>query len=284
MRALNLYWPVYRSRNKQLLFYLQITPLHQTCVMGLYSTFLRGSNMTIFFLLLALIVKIISIVIPFSTPKYVISDVKKSAKQSLLLILMEFVISVLLLFFLGMFMFYRNIQYIGSVLVPILFDFIFISIVLVAVYQKKESLCSIGITKVNLIKSIIVGFFLGFCTIVIFSLPTSNKTININTASLISLFKFTIVGFSEEIIFRGYLQIRLIAWKGTNKALFLTAFIFSFFHFSFLFIETMNVYAAFWGCLRLIPMSLLLGYIMIKTKNIVTTSILHTIWNWIVNL
>lgn len=232
----------------------------------------------IMFLIIAIIIKLISIIVPFQTPDYRITNIVKSANNSLIIIFIEFIISILfvLICYLS-----RSRSFLELLFIQILFDLLLISIVIVSVYHKKESINSIGMTKVNLLKSIIVGAFIGIIILVI-AYKSNISFINILTYnSIVSLFKFTVVGITEEIIFRGYLQIRLIVWKGTRKALFLTAIIFSFFHFPIALFESYDVKVALLECINLIPFSLILGYIMIKMKNIITTSILHIVWNWI---
>lgn len=116
--------------------------------------------------------------------------------------------------------FIRKISGLGVLLLQSSFYFLLITIVILAVLQEKESLLSLGITRLNLIKSCILGILLGIITVFVvnFSTLKTGRTINIMTsASLISFVKYTIVGFSEEIIFRGYFQTRLTAWLGRYK-------------------------------------------------------------------
>jgi membrane protease YdiL (CAAX protease family) len=155
------------------------------------------------------------------------------------------------------------------------------------VLYNKEGLQSIGITKLNLMKSCILGILLGIIVFIACQYPstTDNPAVNIiSVAALISFIEFLIVGFAEEIIFRGYLQTRLIAWQGTVKGCLLTAFIFSFWHLPHnLILAGMNLQDAFFNCIRIFLLSLMLGYIMIRTKNITSVAILHTFINWTVN-
>lgn len=179
--------------------------------------------------------------------------------------------------------FLRSISELGILLIQSSFYFLLTAIVILAVLQKKESLQTIGITKINLIKSCILGILLGIIFFVVYRslLKTNNIIYIISIASLISFIKYIIVGFSEEIIFRGYFQTRLIAWLGTTKGCLITAIIFSFYHLPVnLIFKGMDMQSAFLSCVNLIPLSLVLGYIMIKTKNIITVSILHTFIDW----
>lgn len=143
-----------------------------------------------------------------------------------------------------------------------------------------------GITKSNLLKSGILGIFLGVIFFIIHQATSkANATVNILTiASLVSFIEFIFVGFAEEIIYRGYFQTRLIAWHGTTKGCLITAIIFSFCHLPVnIFFKGMDFQSAFFSCANLIPLSLMFGYIMIKTKNITTVAILHTFIDWTIN-
>lgn len=143
-----------------------------------------------------------------------------------------------------------------------------------------------GITKINLSKSIMLGTALGVLFFIVHQLTSkTNVAVNIFTAaSLVSFIKFIFVGFAEEIIYRGYFQTRLIAWLGTTKGCLITAVIFSFSHLPVnIFFKGMIFQSAFFSCASLIPLSLMLGYIMIKTKNITSVAILHTIIDWTIS-
>lgn len=85
-----------------------------------------------------------------------------------------------------------------------------------------------GITKKNILKSIHTGSFLGIiCFISVKNTSiTNNNTYIVSTIN--SFVSFFIVGFVEEVVFRGYLQNRLISWLGTIKGYSLTAVIFDF--------------------------------------------------------
>lgn len=217
----------------------------------------------------------------FDSPSYQIRNVKSSAYQSLIIITIELIIGLVYVFIIGKF--FKNVSESLIFLLQSLFYFLLTIIVMLVVLHNNENFQSIGITKVNLIKSCVLGILLGIIFLVVYqSNSKTNKLINIiSIVSLIPFIKFFIVGFAEEIIFRGYLQTRLIAWQGTIKGCLLTAIIFSFFHLpQRLIFENMNLQSALMSCVSLIPSSLLLGYIMIKTENITAVSIFHTFINW----
>ncbi|MDF2677869.1 MAG: Abortive infection protein [Bacillota bacterium] len=157
--------------------------------------------------------------------------------------------------------------------------------IITAVILNKESLSSIGITKKNSIKSIILGFVIGLAYFFLTDIK-SFKILNILTAQSIKALShlflyYMVVGLGEEVLYRGYLQTRLIHWFGEKKGWILASIIFAFMHLGQrMIINKMQISQAMLGCIALLPMSLLLGYTMLKTKNIISCSILHTFINF----
>jgi hypothetical protein len=82
-----------------------------------------------------------------------------------------------------------------------------------------------------------------------------------------------LIGFSEEIIFRGFLQRRFLESMKPIYAIVLVAFLFSFVHLLGSSITLEIIFLAF----QRMPVSLLFGYIMYRTDNIFSVGILHTI-------
>jgi hypothetical protein len=229
-----------------------------------------------------LFIKLFTKIISFPSPDNQFNDVKKSAIKSLKIIIVEILLTLLYVLIVDNSI--KNISGLGIFFLQSSFYFLLTTIVILAVFHEKESLQSIGITKLNLIKSCILGIFLGVITVLVANQGTlrAGQTLNIMAiASLISFIKYTIVGFSEEIIFRGYFQTRLITFLGGTKGCLITAVIFSFYHLpANMVFNGMDLQAAFIKSFNYIPLSLVLGYIMIKTKNITSVSILHTFIDW----
>jgi len=231
-----------------------------------------------------LLIKIIAKFFPFHSQDYQFKNVKKSAIQSFLIIIAEIIMT--LAYILVLDYFNNKIPAYGVFLLQAFFYILLTTIVILVVLYEKEGLQSLGITKSNLIKSTILGIFLGAIFFAFYQvLLTTKETVSIFTiASLVSFIGFIFVGFAEEIVFRGYFQIRLIAWLGTTKGCLITAIIFSFYHLPVnIFFRGMDFPSAFISCLTSIPLSLMFGYIMIKTKNITAGAILHTIIDWTIN-
>ena len=92
----------------------------------------------------------------------------------------------------------------------------------------------------------------------------------------------TMVGFGEETIWRGYIQTRLVAHSGTVKGLIVTSVLFAvLFHFPKSYYESSGVLleALASASIRLFS-GLLFGYTMLRSQNIVPSSIFHLFWNW----
>ena len=161
--------------------------------------------------------------------------------------------------------------------------------IIIAVILNKESLSSIGITKKNSIKSIILGFVIGlayFFSTDINSFKILNNLTVQSTKALSHLFSYyMVVGLGEEFLYRGYLQTRLMHWLSEKKGWILASIIFAFMHLGQrMIINKMQISQAMLGCIALLPMSLLLGYTMLKTKNIISCSILHAFINFTSNI
>lgn len=155
-------------------------------------------------------------------------------------------------------------------------------VVIVCCFQH-STLESIGITTKNLIKSILLGVCLfGLLLLIFHFFYRPDKIYYPMNQKIIILIKFLILGFTEEVIFRGYIQIRLTVWLGKTKGIVLTALLFSFIHLpSRLISEQLNFMNALISSFTLIPIALLLGYIMLKNKNIASSTIVHAGVNWV---
>ena len=93
---------------------------------------------------------------------------------------------------------------------------------------------------------------------------------------------FAIVGFSEEIVWRGFVQTRLTAYSGRLKGLAITSLFFAvLWHFpAEYYAQSGTVLAALAGTLTRVPPGLLFGYLMLRSQNIIPSSIFHLFWNW----
>jgi len=93
---------------------------------------------------------------------------------------------------------------------------------------------------------------------------------------------YAIISSCEEIIWRGYVQTRLVAHSGTLKGYVGTSLIETFFwHFTVRYFRFSGAaLEALASALLILPISLLFGYIMLRCQNIIPPSIFHLFYNW----
>lgn len=153
------------------------------------------------------------------------------------------------------------------------------------VIRNGESLSSIGITSINLWQSALIGLLLALMTFYLQNDGFLAVLEKLKPRHGYSFIYFAFVGFQEEILFRGYLQNRLIAWFGKWKGWFVASAVMAVAHFpQRILIGNMDPGEAFSSACGLLPASLLFGYIMICTKNVLAPGLLHTFTNWISEL
>lgn len=238
-------------------------------------------KITAIIIFIAISFKFLTKIITFNTNGYRIANTRKSAILSLLIVVIQLIISTIYLIVTRKY--FMNISSNEAFFVQAIFYLLEMTLVLGIVILSKESISSIGIAKKNLLKSVIAGITIGIVYyLLVINVFKVNKVMNIiSTESFNTFINFLIVGFVEEVIYRGYLQTRLISWLGTFKGCFSTSVIFAFTHLPHrLIVEGLNFTDASINCTLLIPVSLLYGYIMIKTRNVVANSIFHTFTDW----
>jgi membrane protease YdiL (CAAX protease family) len=159
-------------------------------------------------------------------------------------------------------------------------------IVALAMRSTRQKLGSIGISKNDIGRMVALGLILSIMFLTLSGLLTTSLGGGITSFSsswTYGLIETAIIGFSEEILWRGYIQTRLIAYGGTIKGLVVTSLLFAIlWHFPLAYYyETSGVVleAMVWASFRVFP-GLLFGYIMLKSQNIIPSSIFHLFYNW----
>ena len=222
----------------------------------------------------------------FAHAEHQISDVRKSALDALMaLFLGWFAISGLFLLFSSMGISGGKHQEFGlwNVIRQTMLACLFLGPALIMMRRHHETLSSAGITNHNLGKSALLGIILsGFMFLLdLISRQFATGLRSISLSDFWALMTFLVVGISEEFGFRGYLQTRLISWLGTiwgwgmASALMAAAHIIQ-----RIAIMGMPGTDAIFSSLSLIPISLLYGYIMLRTENVVAGTILHAFVDW----
>jgi len=127
----------------------------------------------------------------------------------------------------------------------------------------------------HLFSSFVLGTLVGFVFLIgagkISGLPAI-----FSVSGVAATLQFTIVGFAEETLFRGYVQTRWVAALGWWPGLLLASTVMSLFHVPILLMAEMLTPArVLVETLQMMPVSLLLGYAMHKSGNIVAPATIH---------
>jgi membrane protease YdiL (CAAX protease family) len=159
--------------------------------------------------------------------------------------------------------------------------FILFSPILMAMKIRKESWQSAGVTRNNLGKSILLG-----CLLVLISILTCGPCMTGIRAGLTmnhfwAFWQFAAVGFWEEFGFRGYLQTRLCAWLGRWQGWLAASVMMALIHIPHrVMMSGFDATTAFLSAASLIPISLWMGFLMLRTDNIAAPAISHTFADW----
>ncbi len=168
-----------------------------------------------------------------------------------------------------------------------------ISIVLIAicvtfVLLRKQKLSTIGFTKKNFVKSLVLGMVAGLLALLFFAIPLILEKKPFVNATIILyriFYYFLIIGLSEEIFFRGYIQPRIYSLiKSDILATIVGALLFYLMHFPFQgaargtnIIEFMSINWSSW--LMSFFWHFVLNFLYRKYNSIVAPTILHGFLN-----
>ena len=172
----------------------------------------------------------------------------------------------------------------GDVVGQLLVALIAISPALIIMKRRRESLRSAGVTALNLGRAVILSVLL-ILALVMWCLSVSRRceaATAFRATGFWALLQFGIIGFAEEFAYRGYLQSRLIAWLGGNRGWVLASVIMAMAHVTHRVVALgMTAGQALISSATLVPISLFLGFVMMKTKNIAAPGLIHTAINWL---
>lgn len=155
----------------------------------------------------------------------------------------------------------------------------------IAVLKSHEPLRSIGISRTNLWQSALIGFVFVILMFYMQNVDILETLKGFEQRQGIRLIYFAFIGFEEEIVFRGYLQTRLVSWLGKWRGWGLASVIMAVSHFPLrMVIDDKALNAAFIDSLAFIPASLFFGFLMLRTGNVLAPAIIHTFTNWISEL
>lgn len=154
--------------------------------------------------------------------------------------------------------------------------------ILIVMRKRKESLASSGVSRDNFGRSLAVGALLlsGLVAWWGLVLRRSDAPGPFGVTGYWALLQFAVVGVAEEFAYRGYLQTRLVGWLGGLRGWVWASVLMATAHVGHrLVAQRMTGGEALVSCASLIPVSLFLGYVMLRTRSVVAPAILHTAIN-----
>jgi len=157
--------------------------------------------------------------------------------------------------------------------------------VIIAMKSTGQNLGSMGINGRDMGRMVVLGLTLSaiLFTVQGFIAPSvGGGFTGFSLSQAYGLMLFTMVGFSEEIVWRGYVQTRLIAYSGTIKGLVAASLLFALWHFPLRYYQFSGVaLEAFASALMIFPApSLLFGFLMLRSQNIIPPAVFHLFWDW----
>lgn len=147
--------------------------------------------------------------------------------------------------------------------------------------RNKESLQSVGISRTNLWQAAVIGGALAAQTFCPQPGEPAPHLVPFTAMHAKALLFYSLVGFGEEFLFRGYLQTRLVGWLGAVRGWILASVIMALVHLPGRLLQGLGLLEAFSSCVSLISVSLLMGFIMLRTGNLLAPGLFHTFGNWV---
>jgi membrane protease YdiL (CAAX protease family) len=214
------------------------------------------------------------------------TEKSKEAVRSLLIFVVIFIITFAILYY------YQNVWVRPTLtedLIYVLRDAGWMIVILLPVIAilklTRQNFGSIGITRENISKNISLGVLLSAVFITIFAFLGSRlggtSFVGLSVPIIYSLISLAIIGFGEEIVFRGYVQTRLTASKGAIWGLLFTSVLYAIFQFPVgYFCFGGDIQSGLFYALWRLSAGLVFGYVFHKSQSIIPSSILHTLLVW----
>jgi len=176
----------------------------------------------------------------------------------------------------------------GQVISQLVFGLILLAPVLIALRLRRQGPGSIGFRRAGLMAALSISLISGLVVFVgLWILSARNGhlivlRVFLSPSSIYALLNMVVVGFTEEVSFRGYLQTRLVDAWGLPTGWVLASAWMAFTHLpTLLWGEGLDVSTALVGCLATIPISMLIGFVMLRCQNVVGPIVLHTFTDWL---
>lgn len=153
-----------------------------------------------------------------------------------------------------------------------------------AMRRTGQGFTSIGVVKTDWKRALAFGLSLSaayFGIVGLFASSFSSGFTATSSSLAYGLLHNSVIGLSEELVWRGYIQIRLIAGYGSLKGLTGTSILFAFLHFpQRYFLYSGVILEALSSVLLVIAAGLLFGYVMLKSQRIIPPTVFHIAANW----
>jgi membrane protease YdiL (CAAX protease family) len=152
---------------------------------------------------------------------------------------------------------------------------------LLALAIRRQPLLSVGLSRALMRPGLQLGAALAL--IAVFLSSKIYTIINgLTAAEGLYLVAMLIAGLTEEFIFRGYIQLRLMGWLGEIPGWLLAAALYALWHVpQKLILEGVSLPQLGLSLAYLFVWGLLLGWILRKSGSILATGIYHAVHNWI---
>jgi len=158
----------------------------------------------------------------------------------------------------------------------------FIIPIVVIIRTKKQSFETVGVTRKNMKLSLGIGLVLSLSLVVLSTTPERVLERFLSSNTLYAFIYYLAVGLGEELMFRGFLQIRCSIWLGELRGFVLASTIMALVHLpQRIFAVGLEPLSALVSAMSLLPFSLLIGFLMLRTRNILGPAALHTVADWI---
>ncbi len=153
--------------------------------------------------------------------------------------------------------------------------------VAVAAAATRQTWASLGLSRTSLLRLAVLGLVPSALYVPSVGLMYPVASLSGAVPLALGLAWSAIAGFSEEIVFRGFLQTRFEAAWGTWAGYAVTVVVFAFAHLPGSYVlYAGDVLAATLSALGRVGLGLLLGYYYVRSRNIVPGAISHTFYNW----
>jgi membrane protease YdiL (CAAX protease family) len=173
-----------------------------------------------------------------------------------------------------------------SVVNQALFALLVSAPVLVTMRLRREPWASAGLGRHNLGRAAALGTLLGLVPVAsqwfAGGRHAADVTAGLTANHLWALLQFGVVGFFEEFMFRGYLQTRLLAWLGRWQGWLAASVLMALVHIpQRIGAMALSFPEALVSSALLTPISLFLGYLMLRTENVAAPAVLHVFADWV---